>query len=95
MRFHLQTQVGWEGLYKIVYQIFQHFLTVNKINDPQHIQAHFVIDKTRGCPAVPQIARFHELVLDLILEFVLKEFGEDNLRNAGDRFIQEKTKARN
>jgi hypothetical protein len=70
---------------------FQHFLAVNKITDPQHIQAHFVIDKTRGCPAVPQIARFHELVLDLILDFVLKEFGEDNLRSAGDRFIKEKT----
>ncbi|MDG2175071.1 MAG: hypothetical protein P8M72_02885 [Gammaproteobacteria bacterium] len=69
---------------------FQHFLTVNKINDPQHIQPHFVIDKTRGCPAVPQIARFHELILDLILDFVLKEFGEDNLRNAGDWFIKEK-----
>ena len=55
------------------------------------IKIHFVIDKTRGCPAVPQIARFHELVLDLILDFVLKEFGEDNLRSAGDRFIKEKT----
>ena len=73
-------------------QFFQHFLAVNRSEGPAHIQAHFQIDKTRGCPAVPQIARFHELVLDLILDFVLKEFGEDNLRNAGDWFIKEKAR---
>lgn len=70
---------------------FQQFLAVNREMDPQHIQAHFIVDKTRGCPAVPQIARFHAIVLDLVLDFVLKEFGEATLRDAGNWYIHEKT----
>jgi hypothetical protein len=69
---------------------FQHFLDANLASDIQHIQGHFVVDKTRGCPAVPQIARFHEIVLDLVLDFTLREFGEENLRKAGDWYLQEK-----
>ena len=72
-------------------EFFQQFLSVNREMDPQHIQAHFIVDKTRGCPAVPQIARFHVIVLDLVLEFVLKEFGEATLRDAGNWYIHEKT----
>ena len=73
---------------------FQHFLAVNRDMDPRHIQGHFIVDKTRGCPAVPQIARFHAIVLDLVLDFVMKEFGEATLRDAGNWYISEKTPAR-
>ena len=69
---------------------FKHFLDANLGTDVQHIQGHFVVDKTRGCPAVPQIARFHEIVLDLVLDFTLRELGEENLRKAGDWYLQEK-----
>lgn len=70
---------------------FQHFLAVNRDMDPRHIQAHFIVDKTRGCPAVPQIARFHAVLLDLVLEFILSEFGEATLRDAGNWYIAAKT----
>lgn len=70
---------------------FRHFLEVNRESGLQHIQAHFVVDKTRGCPAIPQIPRFHSIVLDLVLDFVLREFGEDNLRQAGGWYYREKT----
>ena len=72
-------------------QFFHHFLAANKRNDLCHIQAHFLVDKTRGCPAIPQIPRFHGIVLDLVLEFVLREFGEANLRQAGAWYLREKT----
>ena len=72
-------------------KFFQYFLAVNREMDPHHIQAHFIVDKTRGCPAVPQIARFHAIVLDLVLNYVLKEFGESTLRDAGNWYINEKT----
>jgi len=70
---------------------FQHFLSVNRRCHPGHIQAHFLVDKTRGCPAMPQIARFHAIVFDLVLGFALHEFGEDNIRQAGEWFLKEKT----
>jgi len=70
---------------------FSHFLAVNRESDPHHIQAHFIVDKTRGCPAIPQITRFHEIVMDLILNFVIREFGETNVRGAGAWFLKEKT----
>lgn len=72
---------------------FRHFLTVNRDMDLHHIQAHFLVDKTRGCPAIPQLARFHAIVLDLVLEFAFREFGEENLRTAGGWFLREKTPA--
>ena len=70
---------------------FCQFLAVNREVDVQHIQPHFVVDKTRGCPAIPQIARFHAIVFDLVLDFALREFGEANIRRAGDWFLQQKT----
>jgi hypothetical protein len=72
-------------------QFFSHFLAANQRNDLCQIQAHFIVDKTRGCPAIPQIPRFHGIVLDLVLEFVLREFGEENLRQAGTWYLREKT----
>ena len=72
-------------------KFFSHFLAANQRNDLCHIQAHFLVDKTRGCPAIPQIPRFHVIVLDLVLEFVLREFGEANLRQAGAWYLRERT----
>ncbi len=72
-------------------KFFSHFLAANQRNDLCHIQAHFLIDKTRGCPAIPQISRFHGIVLDLVLDFVMREFGEANLRQAGAWYLREKT----
>lgn len=70
---------------------FSHFLAANRNSDLGHIQAHFLVDKTRGCPAIPQIPRFHGVVLDLVLGFVMREFGEANLRQAGGWYQREKT----
>ena len=70
---------------------FNHFLAANQRNDLDHIQGHFIVDKTRGCPAIPRIPCFHGIVLDLVLTFAFREFGENNLRQAGAWYRREKT----
>lgn len=65
------------------------FLQQNRNTDLHHIQAHFLIDKNRGCPAMPQIPRFHQIVLDLVLDFSLEQFGEQQLREAGRWYQQQ------
>ncbi|MDT8399823.1 MAG: hypothetical protein RQ899_14540 [Pseudomonadales bacterium] len=63
--------------------LLQHFIASANASNLNHIHAHFLIDKTRGCPAIPQIDRFHTLIIDLLLHFLLQQFGVDNLRKAG------------